>query len=290
MKAECDLPTAAYEHGFEITRLPGALRDLVRRCARLPAVHPRADIVEAIAGAASQTRWEMGMTDEMRVARPPAGWLVDSTTGQTRWWDGTHWTEHIKPADSDGSSAPMTRAARRTATPAQAAPVDAPPPTGIEMPHAAASGVPQPHYGESTEFPLAPSRAGIPSESTYPQYPGYSRQTPHAGPYAQSYAYSQQPTSKNGPAKASLILILLLVLGVGAVFWFLSGRDPVVAGIVALLNVVMVLAAFVLSIVGLVIAVRRPTKKRESVFGLVVSSLFLIYLVSQIVGAIGASF
>jgi hypothetical protein len=45
----------------------------------------------------------------------------------------------------------------------------------------------------------------------------------------------------------------------------------------------MVVAAVVLAIVGLVIAIRRPTKKRQSIFALVVSSLMLIFVLGQFV-------
>lgn len=107
---------------------------------------------------------------------------------------------------------------------------------------------------------------------------------------ATPYNYARQPlTYKNGPAKASLILILLLVLGVGAIVWFVSGQNPALAILLGFINIAMVLAAFVLAIVGLVIAVRRPTKKRESIFALVVSSLMLIFLVVRLVLAFSAS-
>jgi hypothetical protein len=46
------------------------------------------------------------MTDDGGVTRalPPAGWLRDPA-GQTRWWDGTRWTEHVQPAPSGGVGA-----------------------------------------------------------------------------------------------------------------------------------------------------------------------------------------
>lgn len=146
---------------------------------------------------------------------PPPGWLYDSTTQQTRWWDGTRWTEHVRPAEP-GSLAPRSN------------------PSG-------------------------------------PQF--WTSQ-----PYGSSYSAAPL-SSKNGPAKASLILILLLVLGVGAVFWLLTGANPALQVVFGALNIVMVVTAFILAIIGLVIAVRRPTKKRESIFALVVSSLMLIFIV-----------
>lgn len=110
--------------------------------------------------------------------------------------------------------------------------------------------------------------------------PGATRQQYAQPPSYGSFSYTSEPlTSKNGPAKASLILILLLVLGVSAVAWLLAGADPAMRLVFGALNIVMVVAAFILAIIGLVIAIRRPTKKRESVFALVVSSLFLVFIV-----------
>jgi hypothetical protein len=82
--------------------------------------------------------------------------------------------------------------------------------------------------------------------------------------------------SKNGPAKASLILILISLLGGVAVFWWLAGAIPALVGLVNLINVAILVAALILAIAGLFLAVTRPTKKRESVFALVMSSVLLI--------------
>ncbi|WP_426324995.1 DUF2510 domain-containing protein [Microbacterium sp. E-13] len=150
---------------------------------------------------------------------PPAGWIYDPTTMQTRWWDGARWTEHVLPT--------------------------APKETAV--------------YGFN----------------------------PRARPTS---------TSANGPAKASLILILIQLLGglvfvgltivfftMGAQFW----------GFLYLLNalgwvsIVSTIAAFVLAIIGTVIAVRRPTRKREAVFALVFSSLLILWMVARLVMAPG---
>ena len=40
----------------------------------------------------------------------------------------------------------------------------------------------------------------------------------------------------------------------GAVVWFISGQDPALAMLLGFVNIAMVLAAFVLAIVGFVIA------------------------------------
>jgi hypothetical protein len=38
------------------------------------------------------------MTDK---TAPPAGWYPDpATPGQSKWWDGESWTEHLQPAPS----------------------------------------------------------------------------------------------------------------------------------------------------------------------------------------------
>ena len=232
----------------------------------------------------------LGMTDETVAARPPAGWLLDATTGQTGWWDGAQWTEHVNPIEHGEQKAPLTRAALRAA--AQAQPVPAPTDSSehLTVPSDAAvedRAQPRPSTRE-TETPL-PQRAA-PMSSAYMQPAGYVPSVAYSASSATPFTHARQPlTSKNGPAKASLILILLLVLGVGAVVWFISGQDPALAMLLGFVNIAMVLAAFVLAIVGLVIAVGRPTKKRESIFALAVSSLMLILLVARLVLALSAS-
>ncbi|MET0888423.1 MAG: hypothetical protein ABWX92_18460 [Mycetocola sp.] len=82
-------------------------------------------------------------------------------------------------------------------------------------------------------------------------------------------------TSQNGPAKASMVLILISLLGGAATYWFVSRTNSALAGLLNLLIVAVLLAALGLAVVGLVLAVRRPTKKRESVCALVVSLLLI---------------
>lgn len=229
------------------------------------------------------------MTDETTAARPPAGWLLDTTTGQTRWWDGAQWTEHVKPAEARDQEVPLTRAALRAAAQEQSV---------------AREGVAraQEHTDSAASRETSGNRvavgAAVPSSTTASTVnPAYVQPSAYAAPASyrgsqpqQPYSYARQPlTSKNGPAKASLILILLLVLGVGAIVWLLSGQDPALALLLGLVNIVMVLAAFVMAIIGLVIAIRRPTMKRESIFGLLVSSLMLIFLVVRLVMTLSVS-
>jgi hypothetical protein len=80
-------------------------------------------------------------------------------------------------------------------------------------------------------------------------------------------------TSHNGPAKSSLVLILISVVGGVAAHFFVSRSNPALAGVLNLLVVALLFAAVGLAVVGLVIAVRRPTRKRESVFALLASVL-----------------
>lgn len=230
------------------------------------------------------------MTDETVAACPPAGWLLDATTGQIRWWDGAQWTEHVKPSEHVEQKAPVTRAALRAAAQAQLVPAPADSSDRLTVPSDAAvedRTQPRPSIRETETPRPASAAAGIPAHI---QPAGYAPSAAYYASSAKPFTYARQPlTSKNGPAKASLILILLLVLGVSAVVWFFSGQDPALAMLLGLVNIAMVLAAFVLAIVGLFIAVRRPTKKRESIFALVVSSLMLIFLVVRLVLAVSAS-
>jgi hypothetical protein len=100
------------------------------------------------------------------------------------------------------------------------------------------------------------------------------------------------PTAVNGPAKASLILILILALGFLAALGlgFAAGAAGMpawqLADVIAVAGVVeifLTVAAFVLAIIGTVVAVRRPTRKREAVFALVFSSLLILWTVARIV-------
>ncbi|MBD3943828.1 DUF2510 domain-containing protein [Microbacterium sp. NEAU-LLC] len=51
----------------------------------------------------------MATDDDADPARslPPAGWLRDPA-GQTRWWDGAQWTEHVRPARNGPAIASLT--------------------------------------------------------------------------------------------------------------------------------------------------------------------------------------
>lgn len=172
---------------------------------------------------AAEGLWEVPMTinDGTGVPGtvPPAGWLRDPA-GQTRWWDGSRWTEHVRPA---------------LAT-----------------------------VGDGAVFGADPRR---------PAAPG----------------------SKNGPATASLVLILIQLLGgaaligigfaagtAGAQLWQFLG----VLSILSVVSFLMWVAAFTLAIAGIVIAVRRPTRKRDAVFALVFTSLVIGWMIARAIVSI----
>ena len=96
------------------------------------------------------------------------------------------------------------------------------------------------------------------------------------------------PSSKNGPAKASLVLLLLSVLGVAGLVWLATGMNPAAAMVLGIAQIGLLVAAFVLAVIGLVIAIRRPTRKREAIFGLVLSAALLGFLAFRIATAPGA--
>ncbi len=98
---------------------------------------------------------------------------------------------------------------------------------------------------------------------------------------------SPPSSSKNGPATAALVLLLISVLGIAGIVWFATGMNPVTASLLGLAQIGVLVVAFLLSLAGLVVAIRRPTRKREAVFGLVLSTLLLGFLVVRIATATG---
>lgn len=157
------------------------------------------------------------MSEATRLGLQPPGWLFDNETGQTRWWNGAHWTDHAKPL------APVVR----TAT--------------VEGP-------------------------------------------PQAAPAAWS-SYDPAPISRNAPAKVALVLLALALVGAGVAVWQSAALDPAITSLIGLAQVALGLTAFVLSVVGLVIAIRRPTRKAQAILGVVLSTLFLGFLAFRIAAA-----
>lgn len=115
-------------------------------------------------------------------------------------------------------------------------------------------------------------------QPTSPAFEGYSPT------YVRVASFGLEPTTaKNGPAKAALILILVsMALGGVGIAVLASGGSLSVLELLGLLNISVMIAACVLSVIGLVIAVRRPTRKREAIFGLVYSALSLVFVVARL--------
>ena len=84
------------------------------------------------------------------------------------------------------------------------------------------------------------------------------------------------PLQKNGPARASLFLILIGLVGLAAVVWGFTDAIPALAPFMNVIILAILGAAFILAITGLAIAITRPTKKGASVFALVISFALLI--------------
>jgi hypothetical protein len=102
--------------------------------------------------------------------------------------------------------------------------------------------------------------------------------------YGGAASFRPHTTAANGPAKASLILILVsMLIGGVSIAAVISGVSPALLDPLGWLNLVIMISAWVLSIIGLVIAVQRPTKKRESIFALVFTSLLLVFLAVRLV-------
>ncbi len=100
---------------------------------------------------------------------------------------------------------------------------------------------------------------------------------PLPGAYAATPSSKLMPlSSKNGPAKTSLFLILVSVVDAAVVYFWLRSANPSLASALSLILIALLVAAFVLAIAGLVLALRRPTRLGESVFALVLSSVLLI--------------
>jgi hypothetical protein len=232
------------------------------------------------------------MTDSPLSAAPPPGWYADSpNAARVRWWNGSAWTDHyqaatdavpVVPSPSDEPPpAPMTRAQRRAAEVA--------PPAGEPPPIKAEPARLEPAPAEPEPVRPEPARTPAPVVERFPD------QIVDRGPRAKddrpplpvvyrppqvSHAPSTRSTfiplpQKNGPATASLVLLLISLLGGAAIWWF-DSRDPALADALTLITIAMLAAAFILAIVGLTLAVSRPTKKLSSAAALALSSLLIV--------------
>jgi hypothetical protein len=234
------------------------------------------------------------MTDSTPSTAPSPGWYADSPSStRLRWWNGSAWTDHYQaatealplaePSADEIRPPPMTRAERRAAENA-ARPVDppitAPPPTRAELRarNEATAVVEEPENDvpvwatPELEVAAGPQSPALVSDAFPDQILDRSMRTKEDRPLP-PVVYLPQPSgyvrvpqstfvpvsSANGPAKASLALILISLLGGVAVYFFVA----------------LLFSALGLAVVGLVIAVRRPIKKQESVIALVVSVLLI---------------
>lgn len=232
------------------------------------------------------------MTDSPRSADPPPGWYADSPSAtRLRWWNGTAWTDHYQGAtaatptligeEAPAPPAPMTRAERRSAT------ASAPPPPVV--------------WAEQTAFATAPrtdavtaapaSASPAPQEKFPDQIVDRGPRTVDRPPLPVTYrppaatmTHAHAPTTRstfiplpqpNGPAAASLVLALLSVLSAAAVFFWLRTLDPVLADVISLLTLAVLGVAFLLALVGVVLAWRRPTRKAAPILALAVSVLLI---------------
>lgn len=102
-----------------------------------------------------------------------------------------------------------------------------------------------------------------------------------------SYRSQAVDTSeKNGPATTSMILVII-VFALNAVAPFLFSGP--VGTLVNLVSGVLGFVAIILGVIGLVIAVRRPTRKRNAIVGLVVGVLVMVWSFGQFASAMTSS-
>lgn len=154
------------------------------------------------------------MSDDSRLGTRPAGWRYDSKTGDTRWWDGSAWTDLARPLD------PVVR--------------------------------------------------------TVPAYGSTMTATPAI------------TTSRNGAANTGLVLLVIAGLAIVAGAWLSPGMAPASATVLTFAQIALAAGAFVLSLVGLVVAVARGSRKSGAVVGLVLSGIVVGFLVVRL-AAVGGS-
>lgn len=101
-------------------------------------------------------------------------------------------------------------------------------------------------------------------------------------------AVESVPLPGNGTAAAALLFAALGALGLAAGFWLIGGLDSSTITLLALVTSGLVAVALVLSIVALVIAVRRPTRKAASIIALVASCALVTLLVMRLLDTFAA--
>ncbi len=88
-----------------------------------------------------------------------------------------------------------------------------------------------------------------------------------------------EATPRNVPAIASIVLLVLAVIGGLAVVLWLAGWDQTIAGLVSLVSVAFAAGAFFLAVGGLIVAGQRRTGKVMSAVALAVSIVLVAWLV-----------
>ncbi|MHC2999365.1 DUF2510 domain-containing protein [Microbacterium sp. HJ5] len=81
------------------------------------------------------------------------------------------------------------------------------------------------------------------------------------------------PSSGNGAAAAGLLLTVLGALGLAAGVWLVGGIDQTTVSVLTTATGLLVAAGFACAVAGLVIAIRRPTKKAAAITGIVLSTI-----------------
>lgn len=104
-------------------------------------------------------------------------------------------------------------------------------------------------------------------------------------PTSSSSLTGPRAPSSNGPAVAALALALVALGVIAALAWLVPARDPSLALVVGLVAMALGAAAFVLSVIGLVIAILRPTRKGSAVTALVLSALLIGFFVFRMITA-----
>lgn len=87
-----------------------------------------------------------------------------------------------------------------------------------------------------------------------------------------------EPTARNRPARASLVLLALALAGGVAVVAWLGRWDQAIAAAVCLVGLGIAIGGFFLAVGGLVVAAQVPTKKGTSVIALIASVVLVAWL------------